>query len=178
MNSDLWNIKEALEKQCKVEISPLGEVLLVESKNRDRRNCLGAVKVRNLPQQSVVVKFESVGVSGLLDLKGVNRHCDYVIITENKKDIFVILIELKTGQDSEVPSQLRASECLVDYVFSVLRSFSRINNEKTVHHNKRFVVLARRSLPKQPTGFVGWKSDAPMFLSCPDDEPVLLAQMF
>lgn len=56
----------------------------------------------------------------------VNSFCDYIIFTENSGNLFVLLIELKSGKNN-VTKQLDAGKCFADFIVSTLNRVYNLN---------------------------------------------------
>jgi len=75
----------------------------------------------------------------------VTSFCDYIIFTEYDADLFILLIELKKGND-KVTEQLNAGKCFADYVISTVNRVYSINLNPKI----RLISIRERYIkPKQ-----------------------------
>ncbi len=75
----------------------------------------------------------------------VTSFCDYVIFFETKRELFILLIELKKG-DNNVTKQLKAGKCFAEYVISTL---NRVYNLNIVPQIREISIRKRNIKPKQ-----------------------------
>lgn len=75
----------------------------------------------------------------------VTSFCDYVIFSENKKELFILLIELKKGNNN-VTKQLKAGKCFAEYVVSTL---NRVYNLNITPQIREISIRKRNVKPKQ-----------------------------
>lgn len=75
----------------------------------------------------------------------VNSFCDYVIFSEYNNTLFILLIELKKG-DNNVTKQLEAGKCFADYIIS---TFNRVNQTNVVPEIRKISIRERHIKPKQ-----------------------------
>lgn len=71
--------------------------------------------------------------------------CDYLIFSEIKGQIFVLLIELKMGK-SDVTKQLAAGKCFAEYVISTV---NRVFNQKINPEIRQISIREIYRKPKQ-----------------------------
>ena len=118
-------------------ISKLCSLLTPEFRNQ--KNCLEE------PQENLSIPIKNDGVSFLSysydkTIKGktkdifpflaknkdVHSMCDYIIFCQEKKKLFILLIELKKG-NNEVMTQLKAGKCLAQFIVSTLNRVEKLN---------------------------------------------------
>lgn len=58
--------------------------------------------------------------------KNVHSMCDYILFCQEKKTLFILLIELKKG-NNEVMTQLNAGKCFVQFIISTLNRVEKLN---------------------------------------------------
>ena len=58
---------------------------------------------------------------------GLIAFCDYIILTEFRNILYILLIEMKRGETAHAHIQLEASKCFIEYVLC--------NAERIKHHN-------------------------------------------
>lgn len=75
----------------------------------------------------------------------VTSFCDYIIFTEFGTDLFILLIELKKGND-KVTEQLNAGKCFADYVISTV---NRVYNNNINPKIRLISIRERHIKPKQ-----------------------------
>lgn len=71
--------------------------------------------------------------------------CDYVIFTEYKGTLFILLIELKKGREN-VTKQLNAAQCFTEYLISTINRVYNINIEPEI---RQISIRERHIKPKQ-----------------------------
>lgn len=57
--------------------------------------------------------------------KGVHSMCDYILFCKEKNKLFILLIELKKG-NNEVMTQLKAGKCLAQFIVSTLNRVEKL----------------------------------------------------
>jgi hypothetical protein len=75
----------------------------------------------------------------------VTSFCDYIIFTENKGELFILLIELKKGGDN-VTKQLNAAHCFSNYIISTV---NRVYNKNISAQIRQISIRERHIKPKQ-----------------------------
>lgn len=75
----------------------------------------------------------------------VTSFCDYIIFTEKGGNLFILLIELKSGRDN-VTKQLEAGKCFAEYVVSTL---NRVYNQNINPEIRKISIRKRNIKPKQ-----------------------------
>jgi hypothetical protein len=88
----------------------------------------------------------------LTGTNGFQKRCDYVIMNENKGEVKIIFVELKSSNDArkELFEKFKATECFMDYCESIAKRFL----DKSILENceKRFVAFYLvPSMAKTPT---------------------------
>jgi hypothetical protein len=75
----------------------------------------------------------------------VTSFCDYIIFSERDKNLFILLIELKKGNDN-VTEQLFAGKCFAEYVISTVNRVYNMN----INPEYRLISIRQRHIkPKQ-----------------------------
>lgn len=75
----------------------------------------------------------------------VTSFCDYIIFSEDNNNLFILLIELKKG-DNNVTKQLHAGKCFAEYVVSTV---NRVYNLNITPEIRQISIRQRRIRPKQ-----------------------------
>ena len=78
--------------------------------------------------------------------KNVHAMCDYIIFCQENGKLFVLLIELKKGKQ-EVMSQMKAAECLVNYIIATL---NRVEKMEIIPEIRKISVRSRFIQKKGP----------------------------
>ena len=127
---------------------------LLEEKGDDAT--LRAVSMCDIPKDALIVKMDKVRFNNfLIDRKeiGFNKHCDYIIITDDK----IVFIEMKSktevnqGLKDECRIKFTSDGCSLDYSD---RIFQKILNKNPFFENREcHYVLLFQALPmtKSPT---------------------------
>lgn len=127
---------------------------LLEEKGDDAT--LRAVTMCDIPKDALIVKMDKVRFNNfLIDRKeiGLNKHSDYLIITDDK----AVFIEMKSKKEvnqgllDECRTKFISDECSLDYADDI---FQRMMNKNSFFKNKEFhFVLFHQtlSMAKTPT---------------------------
>ncbi|GEL10537.1 hypothetical protein FGL01_12760 [Flavobacterium glycines] len=75
----------------------------------------------------------------------VTSFCDYIIFSEHNNSLFILLIELKKGNDN-VTKQLNAGKCFAEYIVSTL---NRVYDLNIVPEIRQISIRQRHIKPKQ-----------------------------
>lgn len=75
----------------------------------------------------------------------VTSFCDYIIFSEQNNNLFILLIELKKG-DNNVTKQLNAGKCFAEYIVSTL---NRVYDFNIVPEIRQISIRQRHIRPKQ-----------------------------
>lgn len=78
--------------------------------------------------------------------KCLKSFCDYVILAEKNDRLFVVLVEMKRGDDRKAETQLNASQMFMDYV---LNSAERIKEYNSMPEFSKTDVVFRRIIVKR-----------------------------
>jgi hypothetical protein len=78
-------------------------------------------------------------------LPGVCLFCDYIIFSELKGTLFVLLIELKKGKDN-VTKQLEAGKCFVEFIISTV---NRVYKQDISPEIRKISIREYKKKPKQ-----------------------------
>ena len=62
----------------------------------------------------------------LVKNRDVHSMCDYILFCQEKKRLFILLIELKKG-NNEVMTQLKAGKCFAQFIISTLNRVEKLN---------------------------------------------------
>ncbi len=108
----------------------------------DGQRCLAYIFDKNLPNRDFpkgLFPFFNRGVPNVTSL------CDYILFTEKGSELYVLLIELKKGNDN-VTRQLYASKCFVDYIISTV---NRVYKSEINPQIRLISIRERHVKPKQ-----------------------------
>lgn len=75
----------------------------------------------------------------------VTSFCDYIIFTEQNNNLFILLIELKKGENN-VTKQLNAGKCFAEYIISTL---NRVYDLNVIPQIRQISIRYRHIKPKQ-----------------------------
>lgn len=76
---------------------------------------------------------------------GVNSFCDYIIFSESNHQLFILLIELKMGENN-VTKQLNAGKCFAEYIISTVNRVYELNIVPQV----RKISIRKRHIRHKP----------------------------
>ena len=85
----------------------------------------------------------------------VTSFCDYVIFSENKRELYILLIELKKG-DNNVTKQLKAGKCFAEYIISTL---NRVYDINVVPQIREISIRKRNIKPKQQQKRISYENN-------------------
>lgn len=79
------------------------------------------------------------------------KFCDYIVLVEKSNKLYVLLIEMKTGNNGDADKQLRASEMFMRFVLDTAQRIGPANGYKEldIRNNVCFrkVILKRENKP-------------------------------
>ncbi|MDR1289995.1 MAG: hypothetical protein LBK06_02215 [Planctomycetaceae bacterium] len=119
---------------------------------------LKEVKIIKVPDNSILIKMDYGNANDIFrSEKGQRRRCDYLLITDrsnkrnrgNKKILLFVELKSKTFSDIAIAQKFHASECLFDYILSMLNHFHKIDFELG-ECKKRFVLFHQMHINKNP----------------------------
>ena len=89
-------------------------------------------------------------------LKDLLKFCDYILLAEKDNKLYVLLIELKSGNSYGAKKQLDASETFMEYVKSTANRISEVNGYSfdSASITTRQIILKPALKSKSPTNVV------------------------
>lgn len=122
---------------------------------------LNKVIISGVPQHTILLNFQKyshlhIGEKLMEiirnDNRGVSKCCDYLMISADNNELFLIYIELKSKKVelSEVVKQLKGGTCFNAFCDKVLECFHNLPSQKTFSPNVRYILLSWASLGKEP----------------------------
>lgn len=128
---------------------------LKEEKNRGRQNVTDKVVIFGLPDDCFAFTLDIQGYS-LSDLigstvDGVRDKCDAVLAAKIDEILYLLFIELKSGQASGYTQQLRSAACFADYLDSLAKNFlsakfKAVKRVNVLFHQPASVQSSRRDV--------------------------------
>lgn len=85
----------------------------------------------------------------------VTSFCDYIIFSEHNNNLFILLIELKKGENN-VTKQLNAGKCFAQYIISTL---NRVYDFNIVPEIRQISIRQRHIKPKQKQKEIEYQND-------------------
>lgn len=148
---DIHTLKDSL---CKANLCESGAFLLEE---HDGAATLKKVTVCDIPVGSLVIKMDNkVKFEKFLkDQWGFNKHCDYLIVTEDK----MVFIELKSKTDvcekliDDCQSKFKSDNCMLTYadkIFNEILAKNTFFDKREPHY---VLLYQASSMAKSPTIF-------------------------
>lgn len=115
---------------------------------------LREVKIVNLPQETLVIKMDSVRFHGLFkDKWGFNKHCDYALVTDSE----VVFVELKSRNEltdnmrNDCEKKFQSDICTIEYADAIFANLLS-KNKFFINRKKHYVVFYQAlSVSKTPT---------------------------
>ena len=164
-----FTILKVVVKNCTIRDTARTCVELKESKNRNQPNALHRVKIEMLPSGTAwfCVDSKKPWSPYLNQTQGINKRCDYVIVSQENNTAYIVFVELKSGTvlDNDICQKFKATECFIDYYESICdRLFSNLCLKNA---SKRFVVFAKgteQKLPTRPEPILHDQSDKPKLI--------------
>jgi hypothetical protein len=122
-------------------------------KENDRSAKLREVLINGVSDDSILIKIDYSQANDQIfcNENGSLKRCDYLLITKLKHNKFLLFVEMKSNKviGTEIIQKFRASECLFDYMVSMLRQFHDLEFNCD-EYKKRFVLFQEKPLPKRP----------------------------
>jgi hypothetical protein len=132
-------------------------VMLIESAVSAK---LKNVKINEIADDTLVIKTDAIKEDNYETLPKIfqsdrvqyRRRCDYVLITNLNGKKYLVFIEMKSDQPhkQDVVAQFRASDCLLEYIKSLIESFDEKKSD-FVEYKKRYVCFQTKRFPKRTT---------------------------
>ena len=149
---DLNILDEMIQEKAKVSLTgdyDKKQVILKETHGANY-----SVKILKVPENTIVINadiFDSPK-SIFTSIKGQCKRADFVIISDEDDQKFIIIIEMKAGKaiEKEVIQQLKGAECFIAYCREIGRLFWQEKNFLR-EYNYRFVSLKNINIPKRST---------------------------
>ncbi|MDR0705560.1 MAG: hypothetical protein LBF88_11305 [Planctomycetaceae bacterium] len=122
-------------------------------KENDRSAKLREVQINGVADDSILIKIDYCQANDQIfcNENGSLKRCDYLLITKLRHKKFLLFMEMKSNKviGTEIIQKFRASECLFDYMVSMLHQFHdwEFNCDE---YKKRFVLFQEKPLPKRP----------------------------
>ncbi|MDR0338278.1 MAG: hypothetical protein LBI18_14475 [Planctomycetaceae bacterium] len=153
MPISLKDIKKSLQKLLVGEL--FGNIENQEAilQENDISATLKEVKITDISDNAMLIKIDYGDVNKHIfrSENGQRKRCDYLIIAEqhnNKKILFFIEIKSKTFNEDEITQKFLASECLFDYMVSMLNRFYK-KNFNLDEWKKRFILFQKTRINKK-----------------------------
>jgi hypothetical protein len=122
-------------------------------KEHDRSAKLREVQINGVSDDSILIKIDYSQANDQIfcNENGSLKRCDYLLITKLRRKKFLLFVEMKSNKviGTEIIQKFRASECLFDYIISILRQFHDLDFNCS-EYKKRFVLFQEKPLPKRP----------------------------
>jgi len=152
--AELDVLRELLVGELFVNLRPQYGNWLVDLRESNRQAKLKSVRIRDLPEGTVVLKVDKCKPYKSLfrDKHGPLRRCDYILFLRKEDRRLALFVELKSerlGRD-RIIRQFKGAECLMDYCDAVLNRFHG-KMGLLRHYEKHFVVFYISRLDKQTT---------------------------
>lgn len=114
---------------------------------------LKEVKIIDVPDNSILIKIDYGNTDNHIfrSENGHRKRCDYLLIAEqnnNKRILLFVEMKSETFTKEEMTQKFRASECLLDYIVSMLNRFYK-KNFNLYECKKRFVSFQKRRIDKK-----------------------------
>jgi hypothetical protein len=150
----LEDIKNSLQKLLVDELFGNIEDQTAILQENDVSTRLKEVKITNVPNDSILIKIDYGQAYNNIfrSEEGQRKRCDYLLIAKRNKErqtLLFVEMKSKTFKEDEIKQKFLASECLVDYIVSMLNRFHKknFNQDKC---KKRFVSFQQKRLDKKP----------------------------
>jgi hypothetical protein len=157
MNKSMDDIKIALQKLIIGELFDSITNQKIVLKEADHSAKLKEVIITDVPDNSIVIKIDygkEQEQNIFRNEKGERKRCDYLLIAAPDKSnkIILLFVEMKsnTFTQDEISQKFKASECLFDYIISMLKRFHD-TEIKLDECKKRFVLFQTKRLDKRIT---------------------------
>jgi len=133
-------------------------VTLIED---DKTAKLKALKIYNVPKKTILLplyQYSKLCHGNILKkiLKndpGIFMCCDYVLITINNDELYLIFIEMKSNKIDNivVKKQFKGATCFIEYCNAIIEHFYGIPSLRSVSLNMRYYLVYQGTLNKSAT---------------------------
>jgi len=121
----------------------------------DENAKLREVEVRNVPQNSILVKMHAYPPPEKIfqSTRGERKRCDYIILTSYKDDLYFIFIEMKSREldNKDVIPQLVGGNCFMIYCSNMVAMFHDASISADLLRKRNIVFYASLPLNKKAT---------------------------
>ena len=132
------------------EINGEYSLTLTES---DYLSKLRILTVNSVPKNTIMLPLQEYSKLGLgTRLKkilkpdpGIFKCCDYLLISMVREKLYMIYIELKTGQiiASEIKEQFKGASCFIEYCNAIIEHFYCTPLVKPLSVNARYILISK-----------------------------------
>jgi len=143
-------------------------------KEADKAAKIREVTIYDVPPNTLLLsmqKYENLKLGNYLKsiLKaelGIFMSCDFLLISETKKGLFLTFIELKSREfsNSDVKKQFKGASCFIEYCHAIIEYFLGRPMPKLSAMETRYVLISGRTPRKRPTKYEKYVN-----LSSPDN---------
>jgi hypothetical protein len=147
----LEDIKNALQKLLISDLFGNIENQTAILKEDDISAKLKEVNIIDVPDNSILIKIDYGNTYNDIFRSddGQRKRCDYLLITNGVHKRILLFIEMKSNElkEAEIIQKFLATECLLDYIVSMLNRFHKIDIDLG-ECKKRFVSFQKKRIPK------------------------------
>jgi hypothetical protein len=117
------------------------QITLIEEDNLDKKNTLSKITLIGFNEIFLAIKFDKLPFlhgrkdsiekieNSLLIAENIRKSCDYIVWAEFEGQKIILLIELKSKNNDEVPDKFRSSKAFIAYIKSLLQEFYNFSIE-------------------------------------------------
>lgn len=131
---------------------------------QNKEKDLKKVQILDLPENAIAFTLDKIGIENNLlnksNVKGINKKCDAVIITEDGDYLYVYLCELKSDNPKpiEYERQLQSSREIINYFIGLYNTFYA-QKTKPVYKYILFYRERIKKLKMRPDQMKNFKAD-------------------
>ena len=170
MKSDTEILKEMLREDALTHIVPKqnGRTTLKLKEHGGTGHRGYYATIRNIPQDAIAIKVDKFPAPSEFYRggKGENKRADYIIISEQNKNILYIELKKKKGKRSDIISQLKGATCVLSHCREVAKQYWGKDYFLDKYQQKYIVVYVEkikktRIQAKRPTSISNGSYNSP-----------------
>lgn len=130
-NSLIWNYQELFLEWRVIFPVKTDSGLTITLEEGDKSAKLKEVAIVGVPNKSILLSLHGINLGNTMKNtmklnQGIATCCDYVLVSETKKEIVLLFIELKSKEPNvaHVKKQLKSASCLLEYCNAIIKYFS------------------------------------------------------
>ena len=145
--------KDIYTEQFIIYPEKIGDERFFTLTERNNLSKLRKLTVSSVPKDTIMLPLQEyskldIGVSLkkiLNSAPGVFKCCDYLLISLKKEKLYMIFIEMKTGQivSSDIRNQFKGASCFIEYCNAIIEHFYNTPLIKSIPVNPRYILITK-----------------------------------